>query len=102
MWEFPGGKLGPGEGPRAGAIRELLEECGVEAQARDLLPDRTCEYEDRSIVLYPVICHWLRGDARPIDCVACKWVSLDKLALLDMPTINAEIIAAARRWIQTH
>lgn len=96
LWEFPGGKLLPGETPTQGALRELQEECGVAARPLRVLAAVRCEYPDRVVHLTPVVCEWLAGEPRPLASRACQWVTPAQLGALDMPAINARIIAAAQ------
>jgi len=92
LWEFPGGKCEPGETPIQAALRELREECGIEAEARKVMPAFECEYEDRRVSITPVVCEWKSGEARPIASDECRWATLAELRRLDMPAVNAEIL----------
>src|SRR5262245_51470504 len=92
MWEFPGGKSERGETPDQTALRELREECGVEAVVERILPQLRHDYGDRVIELTPVLCRWTRGDAQPLGSVACRWVGAEELRRLEMPAVNAEIL----------
>lgn len=92
LWEFPGGKCGPDEPVAAAAVRELHEECGVDAIAELALDPVAWEYADRCVTLTPVICRWRGGEARPLGNDACRWVSLAELSELEMPPVNAAII----------
>jgi mutator protein MutT len=97
VWEFPGGKCQAGESAEQTALRELREECGVIAVADEILGAWTHDYGDRVVRLTAVLCRWNSGEAQPLGCTACRWVSLAELASLEMPAVNAEIIAALRR-----
>jgi mutator protein MutT len=92
LWEFPGGKCELNETPIEAALRELREECGVEAHPERTLPPLRCVYAESIVHLTPVICRWSRGTATPLHSQECRWVSLAELRRLDMPAANAEII----------
>lgn len=92
LWEFPGGKCEPNESAEAAALRELREECGIEALAERVLPELRHDYGERIIELTPVLCRWTAGEARPLESVQCRWVSLTELHQLEMPAMNAEIL----------
>lgn len=96
LWEFPGGKCHASETPAQAALRELLEECGVQAEVRYVLDTVPFEYEDRIVHLTPVLCRWLAGRPQALASEACRWVSDAELDGLDMPAVNAGIIRAAR------
>lgn len=100
LWEFPGGKCGPGETAVEAALRELREECGVEAEAQCELAGRSCEYEDRIVHLAPVVCRWTRGTPRPLGSAECRWVTTAELAALEMPAVNADLVHQAVTWVQ--
>lgn len=92
MWEFPGGKLAPGETPETCAVRELQEETGVMARA---VRRRSCiewQYPERHVVLHPVDCEWLAGEATARDVALVRWVTLDELAALEMPAANRALV----------
>jgi len=92
LWEFPGGKCDNDEVPAATAIRELREECGVDATAERALASVLYEYRDRRVNITPVLCRWQSGEAVPLGSEECRWVSLPEMRRLDMPPVNAEII----------
>jgi 8-oxo-dGTP diphosphatase len=92
LWEFPGGKCETDEAPAAAAIRELREECGVDATAERALAPVFYEYPDRCVNITPVLCRWQSGEAWPIGSEECRWVSVRELHRLEMPPVNAEII----------
>jgi 8-oxo-dGTP diphosphatase len=92
LWEFPGGKCEPGEGEAHAALRELREECGVEAIEERELPAFEVDYGDRHVRLTPIICRWTAGQGEPLHSQECRWVSLAEMRRLDMPEVNAAII----------
>lgn len=92
MWEFPGGKIESGESPERTALRELKEECGVEAHAQQSLEVQAHDYGDRIIRMTPVVCRWSRGEPVALGCAECGWLPLHELSALEMPPINRAII----------
>ena len=100
-WEFPGGKSEPGETAEQTALRELEEECAVHAAIDHKLDTLRCDYGDRIVHLTPVICHWRSGQPKPIACAETAWVTLEQLARLDMPALNASILQALARIFHT-
>ncbi|MFO0840629.1 MAG: (deoxy)nucleoside triphosphate pyrophosphohydrolase [Phycisphaerae bacterium] len=96
MWEFPGGKLEPGEDAALGALRELFEECGVRASVERVLEPIDCDYGDRMIRLYPIVCRWTESEPRPLGCEEVRWVRVEEMEPLDMPAANNGIIRALR------
>lgn len=93
MWEFPGGKREGDESATMTALREVKEECGIEAVALREGEAVLAEYDDRRVRLTPVVCQWLAGEPRPLGCAECRWVDAGELAGLNMPAVNAGIVA---------
>lgn len=96
QWEFPGGKRERAESLQDAALRELYEECGVEAIAVRTLQEVRWEYEDRTVRLTPVLCRWIRGEGEPLGCEMCKWLPFQGLQQLEMPTANLRILEQLR------
>lgn len=94
LWEFPGGKCEPGETARHAALRELHEECGVEAEVESQLAPIPCEYADRHVILEPVLCQWRSGEGAPLGSQECRWVTPTEMLTLEMPEANARLRAA--------
>lgn len=92
LWEFPGGECQPNEQPGDAALRELREECGIDAEIECTLEPVLHEYRDRRVNLTPVLCRWRAGEPRPLGNDGCRWVSFAELRRLEMPPANARII----------
>ena len=74
LWEFPGGKLEPGEAPESGLRRELGEELGVETRVGEFLGAFPYESAWLSIELLAFRVSIERGEIRPIDHDEIAWV----------------------------
>ncbi|MGB9867415.1 MAG: (deoxy)nucleoside triphosphate pyrophosphohydrolase [Bacillota bacterium] len=74
MWEFPGGKLEPGETPEECLARELMEELNVGAEVKDILAVVYHEYQDGPILLLAYDCALLPGEGIE-ETPHVRWVS---------------------------
>lgn len=93
-WEFPGGKVSPGESEGAALARELREELGIEVLASRPFMRLTHSYPDRSVELSLWIVERFAGTARGLDAQALRWVApadLEHQGLLeaDRPFVEA-------------
>jgi len=95
-WEFPGGKIGPGEAPERAAEREVREEVGMGCRARARRALIRHRYPERVVVLHPVDCDWTDGEAVLRGVSAAEWVAPERLADYSFPPANAELIAGLR------
>jgi len=96
LWEFPGGKLEPGEDPETALKRELDEELGIEPlEFRPLIrvPHR---YADRHVVLHAWRIERWRGEPRGREGQPLAWVTSDELVRRPMPAADRPIVAALR------
>jgi 8-oxo-dGTP diphosphatase len=96
LWEFPGGRIEPGEDARTAAVRETAEETGLKTIAIDELPTVTHDYGTVVVEIHPVICE-LTGDASGAPQV--RWTSIEELRELAMPPANAAIIEALAAYV---
>jgi len=79
-WEFPGGKVDPGESEAAALARELREELGVEVVASRPFMRLRHTYEDREVELSMWVVESFRGEVQSLDGQRLKWVQPERLA----------------------
>lgn len=90
-WEFPGGKLEPGEDAAAALARELHEEAGVTVSASEPLLTLTYRYPEKAVrLLIRTVTDW-SGRPEGREGQALRWIAPDALAGLKMPAGNRPI-----------
>ncbi|MCA0057226.1 MULTISPECIES: (deoxy)nucleoside triphosphate pyrophosphohydrolase [unclassified Mesorhizobium] len=94
LWEFPGGKVEPGETPEQCLIRELYEEIAIETDIPCLAPltFASHSYDDFHLLMPLFICRRFRGIAQPKEGQALKWVRPRQMRDYPMPPADAPLI----------
>ncbi|RWC29525.1 (deoxy)nucleoside triphosphate pyrophosphohydrolase [Mesorhizobium sp.] len=94
LWEFPGGKVEPGETPEECIIRELHEEIGIDTDIPCLAPltFASHSYDDFHLLMPLFICRRFRGIAQPREGQTLKWVRPKQMRDYPMPPADAPLI----------
>jgi len=96
LWEFPGGKLQPGEGRVAGLARELAEELGIHVRRASPLMRVRHRYPARSVLLDVFVVDRWDGHPEGREGQQVRWVEPPELLELDFPAANLPLLTAAR------
>ena len=91
LWEFPGGKIQPGETPEQAAVRECLEETDLAVTALSRYPEHVQQYDHGQVHLYFIAC-------QPSESIPAapkppfRWVRREELAGYSFPAGNRDIL----------
>lgn len=96
-WEFPGGKIEPGETPEQCLARELKEEFDIDVTIGDYLGSSVHHYDNVSIELLTYRASWVGGTITMNDHKAYRWVTVDQMTEFDFAPADIPFVKMLRR-----
>lgn len=96
LWEFPGGKLEPGESIEQCIAREIREELGVEIEVGEHVITVKHAFSHFTMDLHAHRCRIVRGRPRALECAAVKWVKPSDFSTYAFGRADQQIVAALR------
>jgi len=96
LWEFPGGKLEPGETVQDCIKREIQEELAIGVEIGDHLITIDHTYSQFHVTLNVYHCRHQSGEPQLIECDEIRWVTVDELPSYEFPVANLQIIQALK------
>jgi 8-oxo-dGTP diphosphatase len=91
-WEFPGGKIEPGETPEECLARELKEEFDIDVTIGEPLGSNIHHYDHISIKLMAYRASWVGGEITMNDHKAYRWVTIDQLTEFDFAPADVPFV----------
>lgn len=91
-WEFPGGKLEPGETLEECIVREIKEELDMKIEVLDIYKAVQFKYMEKDILLLAYKCRLLEGEGRTVECNDFRWVKRDELKNYDFVPADIAIV----------
>lgn len=98
FWEFPGGKMEPGETREQALVRELREELSVDVCVGDFLCTVEHDYPNFHITMHCFFCTVVGGELTLLEHESAQWVNLENLGKLQWCPADVQVVETLRKW----
>ena len=99
-WEFPGGKIEPGEEPKEALKREIKEELAVAIEVQEFLCTVKYQYETFYLTMHCFICELVDSEITLLEHEAAKWLTVDTLDSVDWLLADVEVVEELKKWLR--
>ena len=99
-WEFPGGKVEPGETPQEALVREIKEELDIEIEVKDFLETVEYDYPEFHLSMDCFFCAISSGDLVLKEHEAAKWLTVETLDSVDWLPADQGLVEGIREYMQ--
>ena len=96
MWEFPGGKIEPGETPQQALVREIREELDTTIRVGELIETIECDYPDFHLSMDCFWCEIIEGDLVLLEAQEGRWLTKDGLDSVKWLPADLELVDRIR------
>ena len=99
-WEFPGGKIEPGEEAAAAVVREIAEELSLHVEVERLLHTVEWDYPAFHLRMFCYVCRVLAGELSLKEHVAARWLTADELQAVDWLPADVDVLPVLERFMR--
>ena len=96
-WEFPGGKINPGETPEQALARELVEELSINVKVHELIYSVVDEYEDVILHIDTYKCSLISGEPTLSEHISMAWSDKNELDKLNFSPADAPVLEKIKK-----
>lgn len=99
MWEFPGGKMEPGETKEDALKREISEELDAGIEVENFIKTIEYDYPDFHLVLHCFLCRTVSGNMKLIEHEAARWLDVSELGDVDWLPADVQLLDCVARLV---